>query len=517
MDLPRIDPVQLASATLSAEAALSAVRNDPLKWFRCSSVAQRRFIGALDVFDEVYMRAGQQSGKTVIGARCAVALMRGCEELDGEKLPHLGVPNVGVLLVQSYKQAEQGAIAALLDSIGDWPHHIVKVQNTIQAVYVRPERSRSEDHNKWSKCIIMVSQGEFPSGMRLDWVWADEPPKEHYWTELRSRGKANRKFIKFITATPLDRREWGPLKEWYRGCEWPDGNNGRVEIRMSVYDNTALSAEHLKRLEREWKDDDLRDAKLMGEYVHAFGKCPFDSAGLVRWGSRCEKGMPLESDPRVTWWADKCHCVQRKMMLVADPSAGIFDAKNEHDPAGLIVGCRICRQVVARYNGYLQAHELGRMARGLADNFGRALVVHERNSGYGESFLLGLGNYGNVYIEHHGDRMKAMTERIGWATTATSRGVIVGAVQKAIREDTVKVYSRECVDSLADVIIGADGKIQAAAGCHDEDMIIVGLFAHLCETLPVYVQENVDMGKLVRERYGIVGSVADGDDFAVDW
>jgi hypothetical protein len=87
--------------------------------------------------------------------------------------------------------------------------------------------------------------------------------------------------------------------------------------------------------------------------------------------------------------------------------------------------------------------------------FGRALVVHERNSGYGESFLLGLGNYGNVYIEHHGDRMKSMTERIGWATTATSRGVIIGAVQKAIREDGVFLWSRDAVESLADVIIVA--------------------------------------------------------------
>jgi hypothetical protein len=227
--------------------------------------------------------------------------------------------------------------------------------------------------------------------------------------------------------------------------------------------------------------------------------------------------VPLDADPRVTWWPEKCHCVQSKKMLVADPSAGIHDAKNEHDPAGLIVGCRICHKVIARYNGYIQAHELGRMARGLALHFGRALVVHERNSGYGESFLLGLGNYGNVYIEHHGDRMKSMTERIGWATTATSRGVIIGAVQKAIREDGVFLWSRDAVESLADVIIGPDGKIQAAEGCHDEDMIIVGLFAHLCETLPVYVQKNVDMEAVVHERFGVVKRDDEDEDFSVDW
>ena len=141
----------LMGAALSGDAALGDMSADPLKWFSCSSQQQRDFLTALDRFDEVYLRAGQQSGKTRIGATAAVGIMRGSDTVDGVKLPYLGTPNVGVLLVQSYKQAEQGAIAALLDTIGDHPHHIVKVQNTIQAVYVRPDRSRSDDYNKWSR------------------------------------------------------------------------------------------------------------------------------------------------------------------------------------------------------------------------------------------------------------------------------------------------------------------------------------------------------------------------------
>jgi hypothetical protein len=37
------------------------------------------------------------------------------------------------------------------------------------------------------------------------------------------------------------------------------------------------------------------------------------------------------------------------------------------------------------------------------------------------------------------------------------------------------------------VVIDRNGRIEAGAGAHDEDMIVLGLACHLLETMPLYV------------------------------
>lgn len=450
--------------------------------FRFSSDAQRQLAESLEDYDEILLRAGQQSGKTFGAANIAVALLQGRETLDGVDLPLFPSPAVGVLLVRSYKQAQEGAIAAVEKALGDWPHRVVKAQNTIQQFLIKPLRG-SDKVSKWSKLVILVSGGEFPAGMRLDFAWADEPPDEDYWRELRSRGKKNRKYVLFITATPIERQHWMWMRQHFMGCG-PPGKDGKLELRMNVYDNRALSHAHLRGLERMWANDDLKDAKISGEYIDTLGKCPFDKRGLEVWTRRCTPGTPWAEDPRVECWPDKDP--SEPCFVIADPSAGIYDVKGEHDPGEAIVVGRITGQLKKRFNGYVQAHELGAIARKMAEAHNRAVICHERNSGYGESFLLGLGTYGNLYIESHDDRLSSVTDRIGWVTSHSSRGVIVGALQQAILHDLLWVESAAAVESIKGVIVAPNNKIMGADGIHDEDMICLGLAAHLMETMRVY-------------------------------
>jgi hypothetical protein len=500
-----IDPVAL---TVQAEAALARIKADPIAAFRFSSEAQRLFVRALSLFRETVLRAGNQSGKSTVGAYAFVAIARGCTELDGEPLPMLGVPNNGLVLAKGREQAKESIIRCYKQAIGDWPHHFEKQGTAITAVWVKPNRSKSDDWQDWSCIRFFVEDGQDLSGMRLDWCHGDEPPKEAAWEELRMRGKANKRFVRAITFTPIDKREWLWLRNTLKGCAWPKGRNGTVEITLSVYDNKALSPEHIANLEVDAKKSGkLAEAKLMGEYVDMTGSNPFDADGLKRWMGRAREGEKVEFYAvglKHYWerWAE--YDPEEDYFVVADPSQGIEDIKNEHDPCEVVVVARRRPRLVARYNGYLPAYELGRLAASLGHQYGYAMVVWERNSGYGESFYHGLGNYGNVYVEDHHDALHlTLSQRIGWTTTATTRGTIIGALQKAILEDSILVESAECVESLSNVIINRLNRIEAGPGAHDEDMIVLGLACHLMEANPCYARPSLNTTQTM-EKLGMI-------------
>lgn len=483
--------------SLVAEGGLADARRDPLKWFRYSSQAQADVVRYVCDGSETYLRAGNQAGKTTVAAYLAVALARGASELDGVPLSVLETPNVGAVLGKSYKQMAESSIKALRQALGDWPHKLeMGSQGSVVAIRVKPEVSRTDDWKAWSRILILPQDGEKPVGLRLDWAWADEPPKEDYWHELRARGRANRPFLRFITMTPEDRSEWAWLEREFAGCQKP-GKNGRIELRLSVFDNKALGVEHLKELEQAWRNDPLLKARLYGEYVDMVGQCPFDRDGMARWEAMCRAPERVDvldmgdghAPHRVEVWFDPEP--GESYFVLADPSAGIKDEKLEHDPAGVIVVSRGTRRLCARWNDYTPAYRVGQLSRKLAERYNGALVVWERNSGYGEPFYMGLGGYGNVYMESHEDTRKlAFYERLGWQTTATSRGAIIGALQKAVLQDGLVMLSGEALSSMRGFVMQRTGKVEAGSGRHDEDVILLGLACYLLETMPFYLVEQ---------------------------
>jgi hypothetical protein len=275
---------------------------------------------------------------------------------------------------------------------------------------------------------------------------------------------------------------------------------------------------------------DLMKAKLYGDYIDTTGTNPFDPEGLARWKARCVPGELIDGNSSSgkpysyeEWGGDPEPGSQ--YMVIADPSAGIEDEAHKHDPGGIVVVNRMTREVRARYNGYLTAKELGALGRKLAIRYNNALLVWERNSGYGESFFDGTKDekgweYGNVYSESHRDSVTGqMSERVGWLTTASTRGTIIGALQQAIMEDGLTLWSADAVSSLEDVELRRDGlRPEAGSDAHDEDMIILGLAAHLLSVLPCYVKPEPKAGsdRLLKD-LGLrkrSGAMADNDPFA---
>ena len=505
--LPRLP--DLAGVTLAAEAGLAAFANDPIAHFRCSSYAQRDFTRALSTHEEVALQTSNQLGKTTIGAVAHTAMMRGIRELNGDivglnglieagppiVLPMVTNPASFVCLAQGREMAKESVIKTMKKAVGRVPHHWEKNGNAISALWVKPDRSRATHWSDWSVMRFFVERGQSTAGMRLDGAWADEPPDWDMWMELRMRAMLNRVFVRSITFTPIDKPRWKPVVDDYRGCDRPGGKDGKLLIRASIYDNKMLSRDHIQRQERAAKGP-LAKAKLLGEPVDTTGSNPFDADGLKRWTERCIDPLRVEKWStrggnvlEVQVWGEPV--AGEQYMAVADPSAGIEDEAGEHDPCEVVVVSRGVKgrpAVVARYNGYIPAYELGRLSTHLARKYNEALLVWERNSGYGEAFFEGIDSYGNVYIEHHLDALKLpISQRVGWTTTATTRGTIIGALQKAIIEDGLILLSADAVESLKNVVVKRDGlRIEAGAGAHDEDMIVLGIACHLLANYPMY-------------------------------
>lgn len=491
--------------------AFSAFRyerdSDPLRGYRHACEAAKHLMENV-AHAEVYWRAPNSGGKTTGGCALDVAFARGLKELGGVTLPPIAVPNVGWILTTSYKQQIDSSQKALLQWLGNWPHKIAWVQGEskgyIETVYVATALCKHGTDERCATCSRIVfhcAESNSAIGGRIDWAHADEIPPEHVWREVRARFTAGRPFYRYITATPMRRREWEWIREDFRACEGKHRPvNGRMELRSSLHDNRFLSPRQIEAVLESWQGDPLYDARSKGDYVDTEGDCPFDLPSLQRWQKSCRE----PAIERITVQTEKTfddgrylvarHCdveVWEKpqegatYLMVLDPSTGV--KSKTHDPAGLHVYRRGSRPtLVLRYDDYLEPYGLGYLASLIGRRYHNALVDIDMTGGYGAPTVTALSQqrYHNIMRDYHEDRPGAQTGRLGFTITAVNRSEITTAIQRALLEDSVDMPSADVISCLMGVTEDEKGKWLAGPGRHDEDMICMGRALHLMSTLP---------------------------------
>jgi hypothetical protein len=185
------------------------------------------------------------------------------------------------------------------------------------------------------------------------------------------------------------------------------------------------------------------------------------------------------------------------VLVICDPSSGMrnedkTDAEQEHNPCCVWAGSMAKQALLARFNGYLTPHELGKLCRALCDLYENWVFVPEMNGGWGEAVLVGFGNDGKTQGQVY-DEVDAMSTtgraktRLGWYQTAAKRGAIVGALQRGLLERSLVIPSREALENLMDVRMDEKDRYDQGdgSGAHAEDMICGGVFAHLLANLPM--------------------------------
>lgn len=507
-------------ARLHAKAKLFLLRRemDPLAWWKHAAIQSREATRLLARFREVYVRAANLSGKTEWAASVVLAMLKKQRTLDGVTLPQWRGKVDALCLVRDYRQLKLSVQQTLLRLLGKWPHKARYVGDALVSLKVKP-LGGSDDEREWSSLTILSQENRRAGlGARADIVWADEPPIEAIWREVRKAGHAGRRRVRIISATPTIRSQWAWMEKDY-APEAPRGGIKKhqdwAEVRWSLEDmpEHILPKSHKDELRRDYAKEGVKmaAAREFGDYVDTSGDCPFDVDTLYAMLEECrdpevrewrisrevdgEEGRTIKLEKvKVEVFSDALP--GRQYHLGVDPSKGI--ASDRHDPGGILVAEMGSGDVVALYNGYIGSYGLGCLAAGLARQYNDAVVDPESNSGWSEGVLRGLSasGYGRIArtkiaLVPGGD---AYEHRLGFATTAQTRPAMISAVQEWIEawkagERWGKCPSRLVIQQLLDTILDETGKPVAAPGLHDEFTLLRG--QSLRKTRLIRVDPNI--------------------------
>lgn len=517
------DPVALAHALALNEQQR---REDPLRYFKCMSWAQERYIVELFAGREVYAHAGNSGGKTAVGIWCDLAPCRGIEEVRGYyldcgkcgaqsdprdkhekcvrcggelrerrlKIPRFEPPVTWGLGGPTYKLMAVSSLPMIRALLGSWPYQEIRQgnRNTVVTFVIKHERSTgTEPDETWSQLFVFPYDGERPEAARLDGFHCDEPPPPDFLNAFRTRKKATRRLYRGITATPLKRLEWEPILSQFP-AELLKVEGGKVRMQWSVYDNTALTPEDLRQIEENMggMSPEERRARLMGDHTDmGSGSCPFDAGTLDEMEAGCrepkrealrvERETDTSSGRRLqvvsfdleTWFDFEPGDVY---FMTADTGKGIKDGK--HDPDCFHVWSRRKKALCARVNEYLGGYGLGQAMALVGRRYGYCEADPAVTGGYGESVLSGLRQAGYQHIAHNQrhDRPGRWMQRLGFHESPTSNAEWFGAMESALKTRGVTILSRDVVRCLKDLIKDETGKILGGPGYHDEDWVCAG-------------------------------------------
>lgn len=127
---------------------------------------------------------------------------------------------------------------------------------------------------------------------------------------------------------------------------------------------------------------------------------------------------------------------------------------------------------VARLKHKFGADQYARQMYCLGMYYKEALIGIEANfDTYPIMELKRLG-YPNQYIREKFDEFTGKLEkRFGFKTTKLTRPIIISRLIEIVREHTEKINDKETLEELLIITRNEDGRIEAPAGCHDDDMM----------------------------------------------
>lgn len=452
---------------------------------------------------DTYLHGANLSAKSRGGGAYDLAKCVGLDRLlafDGTPIPIsvLRPPVRWGLGVETYKLAGPGPLDAIRTLLGDWPHKENAQDHTFTIKHLA-----ARDESEWSVLYVYPYDGPPPESGRLDGVRMDEPPPVRHLDALWTRWKLGRRLYRSITATPIDRRTWYPIRSLY-----PDAldvsQGGRIRIQSALWDNWMLPEWQVEEIKRQfrWGERDAKGrplwrriaaARLLGEHVDDTGSGAFEHLDeqLERWLARARD--PHEVRVKVQREQDtedgrvlvEIACTVEILhkydasdvyVITADTGKGIADGK--HDPDCAHVYALRAKKLVARVNDYLGGYGLGQLLALLARRYGNALVDPAVTGGYGEAVLSGLrqAGYGRIFHQQTVTKPGDQRVQLGHTETETLRNECIGALEWALGGDAVLIESKAVIQCLRDCVKDERGKIVGgpASGWHDEDLICAG-------------------------------------------
>lgn len=511
--------------------AVQRLKRDPLLRFGWPGEPHRRAARYHAQGIETLLRGSNDAGKSGTGSAIVVATLQGKKSLCGEPLPDVEMPATWWVLVQTYKQQVDASQAWVLRWLGDHPHRLVNgAKGYVEHIFIATNLCKhglDEMYKSGFRCStcskLVFHCSESPSGIggKIDGVWADEPPDEDTWREMRRRGRGNRVFYKLITATPIEKKWWHWMPADFHQVE-DKPRDGRVEVRATMNDNRFILPHVKAQKIADTQGDQRSRARLYGDYVDIVGESPFPPEKLELWLKRCKPPLRIEEvviqAERRTPDGDVLIPVRCKVEVFADFNEdeaymGILDpatflkldaitglvatdwtregssSRGVPDPCGFHLYARRKPMLVARFTGYAGAHGLGSLGAIMARKYGNALLDTDLTGGHGDATVRAL-TAANYFRLNNWDpsavHLGQGDQTLGFKMNAGNRAEMVAAIQQALLDDSLICHSEECVRSLMAVTYvmtpGGKERPEASYGAKDEDMICMGRFLHLHNT-----------------------------------
>jgi hypothetical protein len=148
--------------------------------------------------------------------------------------------------------------------------------------------------------------------------------------------------------------------------------------------------------------------------------------------------------------------------------------------------CKVDPDILADHLNYLGRYYNNAIMGVESNNHGlTTLTVLER-----------VHHYPNLYYrEIIDEHTKVRTKKLGWQTTAKTKGWLIDLQKKAIREKLTKQVSEENITEHLGFIVTPDGKMEAQSGGHDDAVIADSIATMLCQENPYYDPTTDWVGK----------------------
>jgi len=100
--------------------------------------------------------------------------------------------------------------------------------------------------------------------------------------------------------------------------------------------------------------------------------------------------------------------------------------------------------------------------------------------------LLDKHHYTQLYFETRVDERggNKRTKRVGFLTTVKSRPLLIDTLKESLRDESLLIHCDQTLDELQTFVVTATGRLEAAAGSHDDAVMALGLAAWCASRIP---------------------------------